>query len=166
MIRGDLCKLHNPGITARLPEVLVHEHMVNAIIVISATGESPRGMVPMVPVIMRLFILQKWIMSFLLLWFISPDLWALIIPAQLRFGSPPIAFMSLHAYNKHVMLFNAPYKWTHYCWMLHVASTCTPCWMLSAVLASVCSPLQHWCNNTQHCWHNNVGSSCVYLHVA
>lgn len=59
MIRGDLCKLHNPGITARLPEVLVHEHMVNAIIVISATGESPRGMVPMVPVIMRLFILQK-----------------------------------------------------------------------------------------------------------
>lgn len=165
MIRGDLCKLHNPGITARLPEVLVHEHMVNAI-VISATGESPRGMVPMVPVIMRLFILQKWIMSFLLLWFISPDPWALIIPTQLRFGSPPIAFMSLHAHNKHVMLFKAPYKWTHYCWMLHVASTCTPCWMLSAVLASVCTPLQHWCNNTQHCWHNNVGSSCVHLHVA
>lgn len=106
MIRGDLCKLHNPGITARLPEVLVHEHMVNAI-VISATGESPRGMVPMVPVIMRLFILQKWIMSFLLLWFISPDPWALIIPTQLRFGSPPIAFMSLHAYNTHVMLFKA-----------------------------------------------------------
>lgn len=152
-------------ITARLPEVLVHEHMVNAI-VISATGESPRGMVPMVPVIMRLFILQKWIMSFLLLWFISPDPWALIIPTQLRFGSPPIAFMSLHAYNKHVMLFKAPYKWTHYCWMLHVASTCTPCWMLSAVLASVCTPLQHWCNNMQHCWHNNVGSSCVHLHVA
>ena len=151
MIRGDLCKLHNPGITARLPEVLVHEHMVNAI-VISATGESPRGMVPMVPVIMRLFILQKWIMSFLLLWFISPHPWALIIPTQLRFGSPPIAFMSLHAYNTHVMLFKA--------------STCTPCWMLSAVLASVCTPLQHWCNNTRHCWHNKVGSSCVHLHVA
>ena len=55
MIRGDLRKPHNPGITDRLPEVLVREHMVNAI-VITATGESPRGMVP---VMMRLFILQK-----------------------------------------------------------------------------------------------------------
>jgi len=58
MIRGVLRKPHNPGITASLPEVLAHEHMVNAI-VISATGQSPRGMVAMVPVMMRLFILQK-----------------------------------------------------------------------------------------------------------
>ena len=52
--------------------------MVNAI-VISATEESPRGMVP---VMMRLLTLQKWIMSFLLLWLISPVPWALIIPTS------------------------------------------------------------------------------------
>ena len=34
------------------------------------------------------------------------------------------------------------------------------------VVASLCTPLQHRRNNTQHCWRNNVGKCCILLHVA
>ena len=33
------------------------------------------------------------------------------------------------------VLAKAPCKWTHHCWMLHVASVCTPCCMLLRVVA-------------------------------
>ena len=53
-----------------------------------------------------------------------------------------------------------------HCWMLHVASVCTPCCMMLEVFASVCTPLQYGRNNPQHCRCNNVGSCCFRLHVA
>jgi len=34
------------------------------------------------------------------------------------------------------------------------------------VVVSVCTPLQHRCINTQHCWRNNVGSCLVSKKVA
>ena len=121
--------------------------MVNAI-VISATGESPRGMVPMVPVMMRLFILQKWITSFLLLWLISPDPWALIIPTQLRFGSPHIAFMSLLIIN--MSCFLKPHTNGHIivgCYMLcPLAHPVACCWQFLHLFAHHCNTDATKCN--------------------
>ena len=37
------------------------------------------------------------------------------------------------------------------------------CWELLHPLVHHC---QHACNNSQHCWRNNVGSCCVRLHAA
>ena len=37
------------------------------------------------------------------------------------------------------------------------------CWELLHPFAHHC---QHACNNSQHCWRNNVGSCCVRLHAA
>ena len=53
---------------------------------------------------------------------------------------------------------------SQHCWMLHVASVCTPGCMLLGVVASVCTHCQHERNNSQHCWPNNVGTCCVSLH--
>ena len=45
--------------------------------------------------------------------------------------------------------------------MMHCRSQ--HCWELLHPFAHHC---QHACNNSQHCWPNNVGSFCVRLHVA
>ena len=78
---------------------------------------------------------------------------------------------------------------SQYCWMLHVATVCTPCCMSLGVVASVWTPLptrtqqlptllarqywellrpfghhcQHGRYNSQHCWPDNIGSCCVRL---
>ena len=81
-------------------------------------------------------------------------------------------------------------KRTQRCWILHVASVCTPCcakfetdrtfchvqtdattpdifgqkcWELLRPFAHYC---QHGRNNSHYCWPNNVGSCCVRLHIA
>ena len=56
---------------------------------------------------------------------------------------------------------------SQHCWMLHVASVCTPYCMLAQSLKPVI--LLAPCKRTQHCWlttPNIVGSCCVRLHVA
>ena len=45
--------------------------------------------------------------------------------------------------------------------MMHCGSW--HCWELSHPFAHHC---QHTCNNSQHCWLNNVGGCCVCLHAA
>ena len=60
---------------------------------------------------------------------------------------------------------------SQHCWMLHVASVCTPCCILLDVVAQSLKPiiLLAPCKRTQHCWLttlNIVGSCCVRLHVA
>ena len=52
---------------------------------------------------------------------------------------------------------------SQYCWMLHVASVCTPCCVSLGVVASVWTPLPTRTLNSQHCWPDNVGSCCVRL---
>ena len=60
---------------------------------------------------------------------------------------------------------------SQHCWMLHVASICTPYYMLLDVVAQSLKPvklLAQW-KRTQHCWlttPNIVGSCCARLHVA
>ena len=60
---------------------------------------------------------------------------------------------------------------SQHCWMLHVASVCTPCCMLLDVVAQSLKPVKLLapCKRTQHCWlttPNIVGSCCARLHVA
>ena len=40
------------------------------------------------------------------------------------------------------VLFKAPCQRTQHCWMLHVASVCTPCWMLLRVVAQSLKPVK------------------------
>ena len=76
---------------------------------------------------------------------------------------------------------------SQHCWMLHVASVCTPCCMLLDVVACCCAkfetgqtfqpttpnisfvpwlPKHSKTTFRQHCWRNNVGSCCVCLPAA
>ena len=60
---------------------------------------------------------------------------------------------------------------SQHCWMLHVASVCTPCRMLLRVVAQSLKPFKRLapCKRTQPYWPktpNIVGSCCARLHVA
>ena len=60
---------------------------------------------------------------------------------------------------------------SQHCWMLHVASVCTPSCMLLDVVAQSLKPVKLFapCKRTQHCWLTTpgiVGSCCARLHVA
>ena len=52
-----------------------------------------------------------------------------------------------------------------HCWMLHVASVCTPCGMLLRVFGS-CWIRLHTTTNTDATTPTKVGSCCVRLHVS
>ena len=72
---------------------------------------------------------------------------------------------------------------SQHCWMLHIASVCTPYWSPksygSCILPTMhcrsqhswelLNPFAHHCqhgrNNFQHCWGNKFGSCCALLHV-
>ena len=54
---------------------------------------------------------------------------------------------------------------SQYCWMLHVASVCTPCCMLLGVVASACTPLptgtqQLTTSFAQQCWELSRPFAC------
>ena len=42
------------------------------------------------------------------------------------------------------VLYKAPCQRTQHCLMLHVASVCTPCWMLLRVVAQSLKPVKHF----------------------
>ena len=58
---------------------------------------------------------------------------------------------------------------SQHCWMLHVASVCTPCCMLLDAVAQILKPVklynsQHFfCSVIAKAWRNNVGSVCTAL---
>ena len=72
---------------------------------------------------------------------------------------------------------------SQHCWILHIASVCTPCWSpksygfrilptmhcRSQHCGKLLNPFAHHCqhrrNNFHHCWGNKVGGYCARSHV-
>ena len=115
---------------------------------------------------------SRWLVVMLMPWRKQfPVLW-LVNESQNRFSELPI-------HKKIVRSMKSPVQTdatllannTQHCWMLHVTSICTPCYMLFHVAAQSFKPVKLLaaCKQAQQLltlWANNVASCCVRLHVA
>ena len=75
-------------------------------------------------------------------------------------------WIRLHSSSNIVGDTHAHYAWFTKTYGLYPSHDALQVPTLLGVIASVCTHCQHTCNNSQHCWRNNVGSCCVRLHAA